>query len=75
MVSPEASILGGRLDQDHVPETNGWMPVCRRCGAQTDSPQGRQHAPNERRLARAQRWLDAQRRTRHLEYARESLKT
>ena len=73
MVSPEVSNLGARLDEHHSPETNGRMAVCRRCGAQTDSPQGRQHVPNERRLARSEEWLDAQKRARRIDYARESL--
>jgi hypothetical protein len=73
MVSPEASILGARLDEHHSPETNGRMAVCRRCGAQTESPQGRQHVPNERRLARSEQWLDAQSRTRNIDHAREAL--
>jgi len=55
----EASQTGARLDEHHTPETNGWMAVCRRCGAQTDGPQG-SHAPHERQLARANAWLDAQ---------------
>ena len=74
MGSPEAAILGAQLDEHHAPETNGRMAVCRRCGAQTESPQGRQHVPNERRLGRAQEWLDAQRRARRIDDARESLK-
>jgi hypothetical protein len=69
MVSPEASILGARLDEDHPPETNGRMAVCRRCGAQTESPQGQQHVPNERRLARSEEWLDAQKRARRIDDA------
>ena len=57
MTSPEALLLGARLDTDHVPVTNGWMPVCRRCGAYTDSPWGSHHIPSDRRLARAEQWL------------------
>ena len=74
MVSPEASILGARLDENHPPETNGRMAVCRRCGAQTESPQGRQHVPNERRLARSEEWLDAQKRALRIDDARGSFK-
>jgi hypothetical protein len=74
MISPEAAVLGARLDQDHWPETNGRMPVCRRCGAYTESPQGRQHVPSEHRLARAEEWLDAQGRTRRLAYIRASVR-
>ena len=73
MISPEASLLGARLDEHHSPETNGRMPVCRRCGAQTEGPEGRHHIPNERLLARSEQWLDAQTRTRHIYRARESL--
>jgi len=73
MISPEATLLGARLDEHHLPETNGWMAVCRRCGAQTEGPQGRQHVPNERRLARAEQWLAAQSRTPHIDHVRESL--
>lgn len=60
MVSPEASQIGARLDEHHAPETNGRMAVCRRCGAQTNGPDGRQHVPHERRLPRYTDWLDAQ---------------
>jgi len=73
MVSPEASLLGARLDENHAPETNGRMAVCRRCGAQTEGPRGRHHVPNERLLARSSDWLDAQSRTRHIDRARDSL--
>jgi hypothetical protein len=60
MISPEASLLGARLDQHHSPETNGRMAVCRRCGAQTNGPDGRQHIPHELRLDRSTTWLDMQ---------------
>jgi hypothetical protein len=60
MISPEASLAGVRLDEHHAPETNGRMPVCRRCGAQTNGPDGRQHIPDDRRLARSNEWLDMQ---------------
>jgi hypothetical protein len=59
VVSPEASQIGARLDEHHAPETNGRMAVCRRCGAQTNGPDGRQHVPDERRLPRYKDWLDA----------------
>jgi hypothetical protein len=59
MASPEALQMGSRLDKHHVPETNGRMSVCRRCGAQTDGPKGL-HIPDEQQLERALRWLDAQ---------------
>lgn len=75
MVSPETLILGSRLDEHHSPETNGRMAVCRRCGAQTESPEGRMHVPNERLAARSEEWLAAQRRTQLVDSARESLKS
>jgi hypothetical protein len=58
VVSPEALQMGSRLDGHHTPETNGRMSVCRRCGAQTDGPEGL-HVPGELQLERALRWLDA----------------
>ena len=60
VVSPEASQIGARLDDHHAPETNRRMAICRRCGAQTNGPDGRHHVPNERRLPRYNDWLDAQ---------------
>jgi hypothetical protein len=60
MASPEALQLGARLDEHHLPETNGRIAVCRRCGGRTDSPLGRKHVPDERQLARTNAWLDAQ---------------
>jgi hypothetical protein len=59
VVSTEVQEIGARLDGHHTPETNGRMSVCRRCGAQTDGPEGL-HIPDERQLERASRWLDAQ---------------
>ncbi len=55
----DAIRTAARLDEHHAPETNGWMAVCRRCGMQTDGPQG-QHLPSERQLVRANAWLDGQ---------------
>jgi hypothetical protein len=60
MASAEALELGARLDEHHLPETNGRIAVCRRCGARTYSPLGRKHLPDERQLARINAWLDAQ---------------
>jgi len=74
VVSREASPLGVRLDEHHSPETNGRMAVCRRCGSQTDSPEGHHHIPEERQLARCNEWLDAQSRMRHIDSARALLK-
>jgi hypothetical protein len=75
MVSPQALILGSRLDEHHSPETNGRMAVCRRCGAQTESPEGGHHVLSERLTARSEAWLDTQQRIPHMEVARESLKS
>ena len=74
MASPEAALIGALLDEHHLPETNGRMAVCRRCGAQTEGPHGSHHIPNERLLARSSQWLDAQSRMRSTERAREMLK-
>ena len=62
MISPDAGMLGARLDQHHLPETNGRMAICRRCGAQTNGPDGRQHLPDGRRIVRASEWLSRQER-------------
>ena len=55
----QPSLVGAQLDGDHLPETNGRMSVCRRCGAPTDAP-GLSHAPNERQVARLIDWLMAE---------------
>ncbi len=65
-VPPSAQALGRRLDDDHFPETNGRMPVCRRCGFRTTGEASDHHAPVEAQEARANRWLDGQVRARHL---------
>jgi hypothetical protein len=70
VVSPEATSVGTRLDEHHLPETNGRMSVCRRCGTQTDDPNGVHHVPDERQVARSSRWLDAELRVSHIERAR-----
>jgi hypothetical protein len=70
MVSPEATLLGTRLDEHHPPETNGRMAVCRRCGSQTDDPQGRHHVPAAQQLTRSSEWLDAQARAVTIDRAR-----
>jgi hypothetical protein len=74
VISPDASQVGAQLDKHHAPETNGRMAVCRRCGATTDTSEGRQHLPGEGRLARLTEWLDAQERMRLFERARDTLK-
>jgi hypothetical protein len=60
MAASEASRLGTQLDEDHVPETNGRMAVCRRCGFRTAGVRSDRHAPVEAQEAKANRWLDAQ---------------
>lgn len=64
MITLEASLVGAQLDEDHAPETNGRMSICRRCGSHTDGPAGLHHAPHERQLVRSNGWLitEAQRR-------------
>ncbi len=64
------SAVGARLDEHHAPETNGRMAVCRRCGTQTDSPEGRQHVPSEGQLPRSSEWLEKQGRASRIDSAR-----
>jgi hypothetical protein len=64
VVAPDAVALesirvGRRLDEDHAPETNGWMAVCRRCGIRTDGPEGG-HAPYAAQIRQAEEWLEGQ---------------
>jgi hypothetical protein len=72
MVSSEAAETGERLDQHHSPETNGRMAVCRRCGTQTNGPDGDHHVPEGRRVARSNDWLDAQSRLSNIDRVRGS---
>ena len=60
MSTSEVLLVGIELDNDHAPETNGRMSVCRRCGVRTDSPAGRTHVLSERQLSRTQSWLRLQ---------------
>jgi len=60
VVSPQASELGTRLDAHHLPETNGRIAVCRRCGSRTDAADGVSHIPAESQLLRSSRWLASQ---------------
>jgi hypothetical protein len=69
MSSPEASHVGGQLDEDHAPETNGRMSVCRRCGARTDEA-ALHHVPDERQVDRSIGWLIAQVHRSRIERAR-----
>ena len=56
-VGQSGSEVGARLDKDHAPETNGRMSICRKCGLYTNGPSGG-HAPNDKQLASAEKWLD-----------------
>lgn len=60
MASLDPLQVGARLDEHHLPETNGRMAVCRRCGARTDGPSGHRHIPGEGQLVRSDKWLDAE---------------
>lgn len=71
MISPESSDLGLRLDEHHLPETNGRMSVCRKCGTRTESPLGLHHTPSEHQMSRSGSWLIAQSRLRDIELAKE----
>jgi hypothetical protein len=75
MASPEASLLGTRLDADHPPETNGRMAICRRCGFATGGDASDLHAPVEVQGAKANRWLGAQAHARRVARARGLLDT
>jgi hypothetical protein len=67
-MSPEDELhTGSALDQDHRPETNGRMAVCRRCGSQTDGPGGSHHVPSERQMTRIREWLVAEAKRTHIE--------
>jgi hypothetical protein len=71
MILRETSDIGVRLDEHHLPETNGRMSVCRRCGSRTDSPLGLNHAPSDHQVQGSETWLIAQRRLREIELANE----
>jgi hypothetical protein len=72
METPEARQLGALLDEHHLPETNGRMAVCRRCGAVTDGPEGK-HDPRERQISRTSQWLERQRSIRRHAGARDNI--
>jgi hypothetical protein len=71
MISAGSSDVGLRLDEHHLPETNGRISVCRRCGTRTDNPSGLHHAPHESQLQRSGDWLIAQLRRQEIEAANE----
>ncbi len=64
--------MGHQLDEDHAPETNGRMAVCRRCGSQTDGPEGRHHLPTDRQMTRIAEWLVAEAQRLHLQRIRQA---
>ncbi len=74
MAASDAS-LGVRLDEDHLPETNGRMAVCRRCGFRTAGMRSDRHAPVDGQEAKAKRWLDAEAHARRVAKARGALDT
>ena len=72
MATDAEADLAKQLDDDHDPETNGRMAVCRRCGSRTDSPSGHNHAPLAQQLAQLGQWLDGQARLAHVERVRQA---
>jgi hypothetical protein len=48
------------------------MAVCRRCGSQTDGPDGGHHMPTDRQMTRIREWLVAESRKVHIQRAREA---
>ncbi len=69
MTAPESLQVAAQLDEDHAPETNGRIPVCRRCGARTDGPTGMHHVIQEGRVGRSSEWLVAQSRLRDIAHS------
>jgi hypothetical protein len=69
MTSSECVQVATQLDEDHAPETNGRIPVCRRCGARTDGPTGTHHVIQEGRVSRSSDWLVAQSRLRDIAHS------
>ena len=53
------------------PRPTDGMPVCRRCGAQTNGSEGKRHLPDEGNLERYTNWLDAQSRIDRIDRSRE----
>ena len=69
MTSSESLHVAAQLDEHHAPETNGRIPVCRRCGARTDGPTGLHHVLQEGRVGRSSEWLLAQSRLRAIAHS------
>jgi hypothetical protein len=70
MTPSEALRVAVQLDENHAPETNGRIAVCRRCGARTDGPTGSHHVLQEGREHRSVEWLSAQSRLRDIEHSK-----
>ena len=70
MTSSKSLEVAVQLDAHHLPETNGRIPVCRRCGQRTDDLAGSHHLVGESQAARSSEWLLAQARLSQIEQAR-----
>ncbi len=70
MTSSECLQVASQLDEHHAPETNGRIPVCRKCGARTDGPDGAHHLLAEARVGRSSEWLLAQSRLRDIAHSK-----
>ena len=70
MTSSTSLDVALQLDAHHLPETNGRIPVCRRCGARTDDVAGSHHIVGESQVTRSNEWLVAQARLWQIEQAR-----
>jgi hypothetical protein len=69
MTSSDTLHVAAQLDEHHLPETNGRIPVCRRCGARTESPAGLHHIVQEDRVSKSSEWLIAQTRLRDIAHS------
>jgi hypothetical protein len=69
MTSSDTLHVAAQLDEHHLPETNGRIPVCRRCGARTESPAGLHHIVQEDRISKSSEWLIAQTRLRDIAHS------
>jgi hypothetical protein len=71
MTSSDTLHVAAQLDEHHLPETNGRIPVCRRCGARTESPAGLHHIVQEDRISKSSEWLIAQSRLRDIAHSQQ----
>jgi hypothetical protein len=69
MTSSDTLHVAAQLDEHHLPETNGRIAVCRRCGARTESPAGLHHVVQEDRVSKSSEWLIAQSRLRDIAHS------